>query len=94
MEESDQKSTSKEWKLEPETEYRFELDPGTTLAIKVCLGNSTSHSTILNVTQLVSGEAEVFGAELPEGKPYLFGSECKASVFTWQGCTIEMSVHS
>lgn len=25
----------KEWELEPETEYRFELDPGTTLAIKV-----------------------------------------------------------
>ena len=27
---------SKEWALEPETEYRFELDPGTSLAIKVC----------------------------------------------------------
>ena len=27
---------SKEWTLEPETEYRFELDPGTSLAIKVC----------------------------------------------------------
>ena len=26
---------TKEWVLEPETEYRFELDPGTTLAIKV-----------------------------------------------------------
>ncbi|KAG6331260.1 hypothetical protein ID866_7830 [Astraeus odoratus] len=26
----------KEWVLEPETEYRFELDPGTSLAIKVC----------------------------------------------------------
>jgi polyribonucleotide 5'-hydroxyl-kinase len=25
----------KEWVLEPETEYRFELDPGTSLAIKV-----------------------------------------------------------
>ena len=25
----------KEWALEPETEYRFELDPGTSLAIKV-----------------------------------------------------------
>lgn len=37
MEESDQKRTAKEWKLEAETEYRFELDPGTTLAIKVRL---------------------------------------------------------
>ena len=25
----------KEWVLDPETEYRFELDPGTSLAIKV-----------------------------------------------------------
>ena len=25
----------KEWALEPETEYRFELDPGTSVAIKV-----------------------------------------------------------
>lgn len=29
----------KEWKLEPETEYRFELDPGTSLAIKVRRSN-------------------------------------------------------
>lgn len=27
--------TTKDWELEPETEYRFELDPDTTLAIKV-----------------------------------------------------------
>lgn len=26
---------AKEWDLEPETEYRFELDPGTSLAVKV-----------------------------------------------------------
>ncbi|KAG5653694.1 Cleavage polyadenylation factor subunit clp1 [Sphagnurus paluster] len=65
---------TKEWHLEPETEYRFELDPDTSLAIK-----------------LVRGYAEIFGAELAEGKQYLFGSECKAAVFTWQGCTIQMS---
>jgi polyribonucleotide 5'-hydroxyl-kinase len=41
--------------------------------------------------QLVHGQAEIFGAELAEGKPYLFGSECKAAIFTWQGCTIEIS---
>ncbi|KAF9246410.1 Pre-mRNA cleavage complex II protein Clp1-domain-containing protein [Melanogaster broomeanus] len=66
-------ANSKEWLLDAETEYRFELDPGTSLAIK-----------------LVRGHAEVFGAELAEGKTYLFGSECKAAVFTWQGCTLEM----
>lgn len=26
----------RQWNLEPETEYRFELDPGTSLAIKAC----------------------------------------------------------
>ncbi|KAH9035396.1 Clp1-domain-containing protein [Lactarius pseudohatsudake] len=64
----------KEWVLDRETEYRFELDPGSSLAIR-----------------LLRGFAEVFGAELAEGKYYLFGHECKAAVFTWQGCTIEMS---
>ncbi|KAK2466722.1 hypothetical protein APHAL10511_000980 [Amanita phalloides] len=64
----------KEWQLDPETEYRFELDPGISLAIK-----------------LLSGHAEIFGFELVEGKSYLFGSECKAAVYTWRGCTIEMS---
>ncbi|KAJ7343155.1 Pre-mRNA cleavage complex II protein Clp1-domain-containing protein [Mycena albidolilacea] len=64
----------KEWTLDPETEYRFELDPGTSLAVK-----------------LVRGHAEVFGAELAAQKPYLFGSECKAAIFTWRGCTIEVT---
>lgn len=42
-------------------------------------------------SQVVKGHAEVFGAELADGKYYLFGHECKAAIFTWQGCTIEMS---
>ncbi|KAI9446249.1 hypothetical protein H4582DRAFT_1904620 [Lactarius indigo] len=67
----------KEWVLDRETEYRFELDPGSSLAIR-----------------LLGGFAEVFGAELAEGKYYLFGHECKAAVFTWQGCTIEMRTPS
>ncbi|KAI0665305.1 hypothetical protein C8Q70DRAFT_943580 [Cubamyces menziesii] len=67
---------TKQWTLQPTSEYRFELDPGTTLAIK-----------------LVSGYAEIFGAELAEGKTYVFGQECKAAVFTWQGCTIEVTGH-
>lgn len=28
-------ANTRQWVLEPETEYRFELDPGTTLAITV-----------------------------------------------------------
>jgi len=39
----------------------------------------------------LKGHAEVFGAEFADGKYYLFGHECKAAIFTWQGCTIEMS---
>jgi hypothetical protein len=41
--------------------------------------------------QLVQGRAEIFGFELAEGKQHLFGFECKAAVFTWKGCVIEMS---
>ncbi|KAF7322484.1 mRNA cleavage and polyadenylation factor CLP1 [Mycena chlorophos] len=67
-------AASRQWTLEPETEYRFELDPDASLAIK-----------------LVHGNAEVFGAELAANRPYLFGQECKAAIYTWQGCTIEMS---
>ena len=32
---TDPSDAPKEWVLDPETEYRFELDPGTTLAITV-----------------------------------------------------------
>lgn len=32
----------------------------------------------------------MFGAEMVEGKTYLFYEECKAAVFTWQGCTIQI----
>ena len=31
----------KEWVLDPETEYRFELDPGSSLAIRVGPGWAT-----------------------------------------------------
>jgi polyribonucleotide 5'-hydroxyl-kinase len=42
------------------------------------------------VPKLVSGLAEVFGTELAVGRTFLFGSECKAAIFTWQGCTLEI----
>ncbi|KAF5315828.1 hypothetical protein D9611_004985 [Ephemerocybe angulata] len=71
---NDAPARPREWILEPETEYRFELDPGTTFAIK-----------------LLKGRAEIFGAELVEGKTYLFTSECKAALYTWQGCVIEVT---
>lgn len=82
----------REWVLAAETEYRFELDGGTTLGIKV--SRRYTRKTIADNSffmQLVRGQAEVFGAELVEGKVHLFYEECKAAVYTWQGCTIEMS---
>lgn len=33
--ETEPKTDSREWELDAETEYRFELDSGTSLAIKV-----------------------------------------------------------
>lgn len=39
------------------------------------------------------GSAEIFGAEMAPEKLYVFGQECKASVFTWNGCTLEMSLY-
>jgi len=79
--------------LEPETEYRFELDPGSSLAIRVRpWSRPITRMMIDNKNlQVLKGHAEVFGAELADGKYYLFGHECKAAIFTWQGCTIEMS---
>ncbi|PPQ93281.1 hypothetical protein CVT25_015279 [Psilocybe cyanescens] len=72
---SEQKAAEpKRWELGPESEYRFEVDPGVSLAIK-----------------LVQGHAEIFGFELAEGKVYLFGFECKAALYTWKGCVIEIS---
>lgn len=84
---------TREWVLESETEYRFELDPGSSLAIKVRpWSRPTTRVTIYRKNlQVLKGHAEVFGAELADGKYYLFGHECKAAIFTWQGCTIEMS---
>ncbi|KAG7448081.1 uncharacterized protein BT62DRAFT_930162 [Guyanagaster necrorhizus] len=49
---------TKEWVLEPETEYRFELDPGTSLAVKLSHG----HAEIFGF-ELVEGQTYVFGAE-------------------------------
>jgi polyribonucleotide 5'-hydroxyl-kinase len=42
--------------------------------------------------QLTKGRAEIFGFELAEGKVYLFAFECKAAIYTWQGCVLEISV--
>lgn len=40
--------------------------------------------------KLLSGNAELFGAELAPGQSYSF-SGCKGAIFTWQGCQIEIT---
>lgn len=44
---------SKKWDLEPESEYRFELDPGTSLAIKVCLMFLLSQVDVVRAVVLI-----------------------------------------
>ncbi|KAF8323070.1 Clp1-domain-containing protein [Clavulina sp. PMI_390] len=70
----DQAPDFNEWSLEPNAEYRFELEADASLAVK-----------------LVQGSAEVFGAEMAIGHYYLFGAELKSAVFSWQGCTLEIT---
>ena len=42
--------------------------------------------------RLVSGTAELFGAELARSRePYTFRGGAKAAVFTWHGCTLELA---
>jgi len=49
---------SKKWDLEPESEYRFELDPGTSLAIKLVHGNAEIFGF-----ELAEGKVYLFGFE-------------------------------
>ncbi|EUC57845.1 mRNA cleavage and polyadenylation factor CLP1 [Rhizoctonia solani AG-3 Rhs1AP] len=70
-------SDYRNWDLPAKSEYRFELEANTSLAIR-----------------RTSGTAEIYGAELAPGRLYLFGGECKAAVFTWYGCTLEMKYTS
>jgi len=41
--------------------------------------------------ELKSGMAEVFGTEIVKNKKYLFTSSSKMAVFTWHGCTVEVT---
>lgn len=63
-----------EFKLEPDSELRFEVE-------------SKNEKVYLT---LKSGLAEIFGTELVKGKLYEFSSGAKVAVFTWQGCTLEL----
>jgi len=42
--------------------------------------------------KLISGQAEIFGAELVTDKWYGFEEEAKGAVSSWEGAEIEMSI--
>lgn len=41
--------------------------------------------------KLLHGQAEVFGTELIRNKRLTFNAGSKVAVFTWHGCTVEIS---
>ncbi|XP_055625161.1 protein CLP1 homolog [Toxorhynchites rutilus septentrionalis] len=70
----DNSVTSTEYKLETDSELRFEIE------------NKNEKVTIT----LLSGHAELFGTELVVKKSYEFGVGAKVAIFTYHGCTLEL----
>lgn len=64
-----------QWKLEKDTELRLEIPEGKGKAELV----------------LLQGQGEVFGTELFMNKKFTFNSGSKVAVFTWHGCTVEIT---
>ena len=72
-----------------ESEWRFEVAANKYARVKVRTHNEGS--IITNVMQLLSGTAELFDTELiVSPNAYVF-ENIKATIFTWQGCTVEVS---
>ncbi|KAK0553124.1 Cleavage polyadenylation factor subunit clp1 [Tilletia horrida] len=65
--------------LPPQSEFRFELEPGERISFRLLPG---------------TGDAEVFGAPMVagEGKWYPFGEEAKAAIASWTGAELEISI--
>lgn len=40
---------------------------------------------------ITDGQAEIFGTELVRNKVYNFGSKAKVAVYTWHGCTVQVT---
>lgn len=64
-----------QWKLEKDTELRLEIPEGKGKAELV----------------LLQGQGEVFGTELIRNKKFTFKAGSKVAIFTWHGCTVEIS---
>lgn len=83
--------------LSPRTELRFELEHSETLALRVCLhfltllAHQRTDPAVPAQSQIKQGKAEIFGAELALARWYAFSEGCKAAVYTFEGCVLEMS---
>ena len=67
-------------------EIVFRLKTGKELRVKVDRGKAYKVTV-----ELKSGHAEIFGTELVINTKYQFGSGSKFAIFTYQGCTVQLS---
>ncbi|XP_015907325.1 polyribonucleotide 5'-hydroxyl-kinase Clp1 [Parasteatoda tepidariorum] len=65
---------TQEFKLDEQTELRFEVEPKCTITL-----------------ELKNGTAEIFGTELVKNRKFAFSSCEKVAVFSWHGCTLELT---
>uniref|UniRef100_G1RQN5 Cleavage factor polyribonucleotide kinase subunit 1 n=1 Tax=Nomascus leucogenys TaxID=61853 RepID=G1RQN5_NOMLE len=63
---------------------KFELERETELRFEV----EASQSVQL---ELLTGMAEIFGTELTRNKKFTFDAGAKVAVFTWHGCSVQLS---
>nr|XP_033777017.1 polyribonucleotide 5'-hydroxyl-kinase Clp1 [Geotrypetes seraphini]XP_033777018.1 polyribonucleotide 5'-hydroxyl-kinase Clp1 [Geotrypetes seraphini] len=66
---------------------KYELEKETELRFEVEASQTVQ-------MELLSGMAEVFGTELTRNKKFIFDAGCKMAVFTWHGCTVQLSGHA
>lgn len=63
---------------------KFELERETELRFEVEASQTVQ-------MELLTGMAEVFGTELTRNKKFTFDAGAKVAVFTWHGCTVQLS---
>lgn len=63
---------------------KFELERETELRFEV-------EASQMVQLELLTGMAEVFGTELTRNKKFTFDAGAKVAVFTWHGCTVQLS---
>lgn len=81
--------TQQRHSIAKEQELRFEVGSG-----EEASASSSASTTSTNLgpafVKLLSGNAEVFGVELLEGRVYTFQPGRKIAVFTWYGCEVAL----